>query len=169
MENSGVKWGVIGAVATVLISLLTYIVGQKFYLQAGSWIGMFAGLFFLYKSGIEARQQAGGYISFQEVLKSVFTTYIIMTVASTIMQYVMYKFVDPGLIDVTKQIAMEGMEKMKGILGEEGYEEAMEQMETQDFAPSIRQSLRGLAFSIILGFGVSAIFAAIIKRKQPEY
>ena len=58
MENSGVKWGVIGAVATVLISLLTYIVGQKFYLQAGSWIGMFAGLFFLYKSGIEARQQA---------------------------------------------------------------------------------------------------------------
>ena len=81
----------------------------------------------------------------------------------------MYKFVDPGLIDVTKQIAMEGMEKMKGILGEEGYEEAMEQMETQDFAPSIRQSLLGLAFSIILGFGVSAIFAAIIKRKQPEY
>lgn len=169
MENSGVKWGVIGAVASLIITLLTYIMGHKFYLQAGSWIGLGVSLFILYLSGKEARDNHGGFASFQELLRPIFTSYIIMAVASGIIQYAMFKFVDPGLAETTKQIALEGMEKMKGLLGEEGYETALEEMEKQDYGASIRQSMLGLAFNIIIGFGISAIFAAVMKRRQPEY
>lgn len=168
MNNTGVKWGVIGAISTLVISLVTYVVGPKFYLQAGSWVGLIVLISILVMAGKEERAKMGGYISFQEVLKPIFMTYIITAVASTIMQILMYKVVDPGLADLTKEITMEGLQKMKGVLGEEGFEAAMEEMEKQDFGGSIRQYVVGLATNILIGFGISALIAYFLKRKNPE-
>ncbi len=167
MQNTGIKWGVIGAIATLIISLLTYLIGPKFYLQAGSWVGLLVLISLLVMAGKEERAKMDGFITFQEALKPIFMTYIIVAVASTIMQIIMYKLVDPGLADLTKEMSMEGLQKMKGILGEEGYEAAMEEMEKQDFGGSIRQYVVGLATNILIGFGISALVAMFIKRKNP--
>ncbi len=167
MQNTGIKWGVIGAIATLIISLLTYLIGPKFYLQAGSWVGLLVLISLLVMAGKEERAKMGGFITFQEALKPIFMTYIIVAVASTIMQIIMYKLVDPGLAELTKEMSMEGLQKMKGILGEEGYEAAMEEMEKQDFGGSIRQYVVGLATNILIGFGISALVAMFIKRKNP--
>ncbi len=168
MDNTGIKWGVIGAVSTLVISLVTYLIGPKFYIQGGSWIGLVALIVILVMAGKEERTKLGGFANFQELLRPIFMTYIITAVASTILQVIMYKVVDPGLADLTKQISLESLQKMKGMLGEEGYESALEEMEKQDCGGSVRQYIVGLAMNLLIGFGVSALISAIIKRTRPE-
>ena len=167
MENSGIKWGIIGAISTVVISLLTYMVGPKFYLQGGSWIGLIALLVFMVMAGREERSKQGGFLNFQEALKPIFLCFIITTFSSTVLQILMYKVIDPSLAETTKQIAIEGIQKLKNFLGEEGYEKAMEGIESQDFS-SIRQYVVGFATNILLGFGFSALVALFIKKNRPE-
>lgn len=168
MENTGLKWGLIGAAASLLISLITYLIGPKVYIYADKYISAVAILIIMYLSGKEAREKQGGYITFQEIIRPIFLTFVIIAVASTLIQLLMMKVVDPGMAETLKQVAMDGMEKAKSFIGDEAYDKAMEEMEGKDFSGSFKDSALGLAFSIIFGFGLSAIYAAIMKKKNPE-
>ena len=168
MQNTGVKWGIIGGVTLILIGLLTYVISPNTYLTTAKWLGFVAILVILYMAGKEEREKHGGYITFQELLRPIFLTYVIIAVFSVIEQYLMLRVVDPGMVDTLKQMSMEGMEKMKSFIGEDAYEKAMEEMEKNEFAPTLRTSALTLAVSIIIGFIISAIYAAVMKRKNPE-
>lgn len=168
MQNTGVKWGLIGGALSVLISLLTYLIGPSIYIKLGSWLGFVSILVILALAGREEREKHGGFISFQEILRPIFLTFVIILVVSTLMQVLMMKVIDPGLADIIKQTTMEGMEKMKGLLGDEGYEKAMEELNGKDFSGSFRDTALGFAFNILFGFGLSALYAVIMKRKNPE-
>jgi hypothetical protein len=146
---------------------VTYLIGPKVYLQLGSWVGLIVLIVLLVMAGKEERAKMGGYITFQEILKPMFLAYIIISFVSTLVQLLMFKLVDPGLADITREMSIEGLQKMKGILGEEGYETAMEATEKQDFSGSIKQSILGFAFNIIIGFGICALIARIMRRNPP--
>ena len=168
MQNTGVKWGLIGGALSVLISLLTYLIGPTYYIKLGSWLGFLSILIILALAGREERNNHGGFISFQEILRPIFLTYVIILVISTIMQVLMMKVIDPGLADTIKQTTIEGMDKLKGFMGDEAYDKAMEDINTKDFSGSFRDTALGLAFNILFGFGLSALYAVIMKRKNPE-
>ncbi|HMG15066.1 MAG TPA: DUF4199 domain-containing protein [Saprospiraceae bacterium] len=168
MQNTGVKWGLIGGALSVLISLLTYLIGPTMYIKLGSWLGFISILVVLALAGREERKNHGGYISFQELLRPIFLTFVIILVISTLMQVIMMKLIDPGLADIIKQTTIEGMEKLKGLMGDEAFDKAMEDINAKDFSGSLRDTGLGLAFNILFGFGLCALYAVIMKRKNPD-
>jgi len=101
-------------------------------------------------------------------LKPAFLTYLIGNLIYVLFYYVLFNFIDPGLEEVQKELTMDAMEKIGGLLGEDGMEAAIEQIENQDFSFGLGKALWTFAFSLIFpGFVSAAIIAAIMKDPKP--
>ena len=74
-------------------------------------------------------------------------------------------FIDPGLIEIQREISIEGLEKMSSFLGEEGMEAAIEKIENNN-PVSIGNMSIAFVFSLIIGAIVSAIVGAIMQKKN---
>jgi|GEM_PF-3556825 len=167
MENPGVKWGLIGAGAIILVALIAYVYDAKFYLSYNGFAIFLISIFFLYKTATEERKLRNGYASFSELLRSVFLAGVIMTVCYQVFNMIMVFLIDPGLADMSKEVALEAMQKMESILGEEGYEKAIEDIQAQSFKPSIGEFFLGLASSIIFTLIPAALISVIMKKEKP--
>lgn len=61
---------------------------------------------------------------------------------------------------------MEAMEKMSGLLGEEGTAKAIEELEKQD-SFSIGNLLQSTVFSLVFGAVIALIIGAAVKKEKP--
>lgn len=172
MGNNAIRNGLYMGGALVLLYLALYFVSPKVFLSWGSWISFAVYIYFMYNAAKEERASLGGYMSFGEGFKAAFLAFVVGGLISALFTYVMYNFIDPTLIDLTKEIALEAFEKMSGFMGEEAAETAMETIEDQDFSTSysIGNTLMGYLFSLIFpGAVIALIIAAIMKRTNNNY
>lgn len=168
MENPGVKWGVFGGIGVVLFTLILYLTGPTNLFGGIAYLGMAIYIFAMVKAAGEEKAALGGYMTWGQALKPTFLTYAVASLIYILFFYVLNNFIDPGLEDMQRQAAVEMMENMSGLLGEEGMEAAMEELDKQDFSFSISKAGFGWAFGLIFGFILAAIISAITKKNPPE-
>ena len=172
MKNQGVINGLLLGLCSVLASLLLYLVSMDLYLNWWVQLVLSLGLtiFFMSRAGVMSRREGNGFISFKDTLKPTFLTYAIGALIGTIFIYVMYHYVDPGLVDLTKEKALEQTEKMMSTFGapQDDIDEAIEKMEQQSFESGIGKTLLQYCFQLIFGFILALIISAFIKKNPPE-
>ena len=166
MNQNAVRNGWMLGVSLIIISLVFYLISPNAFFTYASWVGFVAYIYFLYRAGVDERNEQGGYISFGEAFKVSFVALVIGSAIYWVFYYILFNFIDPSLADTQKQIAMEAMEKMSGLIGQEGYERMMEEMEKQDFGASIGRTLSSFAFSLILPGALFCLIIALIVRKK---
>lgn len=169
MEHPSVKNGVFGAAIVIIIYLIMWFVSPKAFLSYGSWLGFAIIIFFMYRAGKEVRDMNQGFIEFGEIFKYLFITFVVLTLITSIFNYILLNFIDPGLIEIQKEIALEAMEKVANALGnEEMLDEMNDQLDEQSFDLTPWKALQGWIFGLIFGAIIAAIQGAIMKKKDPS-
>ena len=169
MENHAVKWGLIGGIGVVVYSLILYLMDPNSLFGGLAYIGILIYIFAMVKAVQGEKNDLGGYMTWGEALKPTFLTYAIASGIYIIFFYVLNNFIDPGLEELQRQAAIEMVEKMSGILGEEGVEQTIAQADEQGYAFNIQKAGLGYFIGLIFpGFIFAAIIAAIMKKNRPE-
>lgn len=169
--------GVILSVVAIALSLILYILGPAF-ISDGMFKGMIIGLstFVLIVGlavylGIQIRgEQEGGLISFKKMFIEFFIMFAILTVASTIFEYVLYGLIDPNYMETAMEMTLENVyESTNGQMSDEDFAKMEERMKPQFDKSSLTATGIGLLGKLVWWTVVSVILAAILKKKAPEF
>lgn len=176
MKNKALQYGLIYGVISALILLIIYFVDSStLFSTTYSAIGIVVAAIFMWLAATKERQMRGGFINFGEAFVPSFLTYLIGSFIGGISFYILINFIDSSLIEVFKEYSLSAAEaglRFSG-LPEEQVLEQMDKMQEEQAADGnpfgIGTSLMGFAISsIVFGLPLSAIIAAIVKKKQPE-
>ncbi len=170
MEHPSVKNGIFGAITIIIVYLVLWLIDPKILVKFGSWFGIIIGIYFMYRAGKEARDANEGFISFADVFKYLFITMALLTLIVSLFNFVLYNFIDPTLIEVQKEVALESVEKMANMLGNEDMvEEISDSIDESNFDLTIGKVIQGWFVGLIFGAGLAAIMGAIMKKKNPAF
>jgi hypothetical protein len=164
----------IGGISAVLNILIYYIYPQ---MMGNTIYGIFmmliaSGLYIFFT--IDLRKKIGGFWSFKEALKGIFLMSFIAGLLSTFVNFVFYKFIEPGAFEQISGIITENLTVTYEKLGmdqatiDNTIEKVLESMKSQ-FNPSFVDLLKTLGIGVLIQFIMSLIFAAIFKKEQPIF
>ncbi len=157
-------WGLILGIASIVYTLILYFAGLM-QNKPLNYAGIIITIICLYL-GIKAvrDQNLGGSISYGQALGKGVLISLISTIVSVIFLTILYTLIDPGLVDLNLQ---ESIQKMtESGMGEDQIEQAMS-MAHKFFIPSL--IIMGLIFGTLIGFLVSLVIAAILKKEQNPF
>ena len=170
MENqttttrTALKWGVIIGIVYILFSTGIYVSGQIgnknlsyiFYLIVG--IGVYFSL-------TDFKKESQGYISFSQGLGLGTMMSAIVGLISSFYSFVYTKFIDPSLNQQMLRVMEQNMEKQG--TPDDQIEQAME-MSKMFMNPGV-VFVFGVIFIVFIGFVLSLIISAIIKKDKPVF
>jgi hypothetical protein len=158
------KWGVISALATIILSTAINISG----LWKVTGVSMFAFLpmiVILVLCMKEFRENNGGFMAFGEGLSIGMLTSAVSALISSLWGLVYTSIIDPTFMGQIREFQIEQMEE-KG-LGDEQIEAAMKMSEK--FTSGSMTFLFGLLGTLFFAFIFSLIISAILKKNRPVF
>lgn len=167
----GLTYGLIGGIAMIIYTLCLYMAGIETFMN-------FALAFLVYAiiiaiavmAGLKQKKLNGGYLSFAEALKTVFLTFVLAFLLSTLFNYVLLNYIDTGFRDEMTRVTIEKMETWMRKFGapDSDIEKALEGASSADNY-SFGKTLLGYGMMCIIFCIVSLIIAAIIKKNRPPF
>jgi riboflavin transporter FmnP len=158
----GLYWGI----GYILIMMLLYLIHHEW--MHSWWFGMLiflAGVGVMIYSGIRQRIELGGYISWKDAMSAAWASSIVYTLLSVFFSMVLYNWIDPGLQEEIRVAQIKAMESMRGMMGEEAFEEAMTAIEENNsFSPV--NMLKGIPMSLLFNFILASLAALVVMRKD---
>lgn len=154
MRNSSiVKFGAMAGVAVVLWHLLFHSLDKKLYFNfVVQWGVLLFYVLAMYLACRNEAKQAEGLFAWQPALRTAFGTFVVAHLIAHVFYFVLFKFIDPGLINLQAEILSEGIERSKDLLGEENAWKMQDQYKAEDFKPTFQKSAFSFAFGLIGGF-----------------
>ena len=166
-ENPAIKNGVIAGIGAAAISLFLYIISARMIFSFASLLTTALFIVMMVRSVREHRSSVD-FLSFSEALKPAFVTYVCGNLLYTIFYFVLLNYIDPGLLEMQKEIAMESIERFSGVMGEENFEIALEELENRDWGFGLGTAVWSFAWGLIFpGFLICLVIAAIMKDRKP--
>lgn len=170
MDKNSVRYGIIAGLGAAIYSLVLYFISPEMIFGNFAHVTWLIYLFCMWKAASLDKEANGGYSSFRQGFSSAFIVFAIAGLIAMIFQYLLVTMIDPGLIDIQKEIAYEQFDKIASWAGmEEGspeYEKALIDIEERS-NPSVGQSALGYVFLLVIGAIPSLIIAAIVKKDKP--
>lgn len=169
-SNPGLLYGLLGGLAMSVFLLLLYLGGVEYFMSAIAWLGYCIIITIAILGGLRQKKLNGGYITFGQALKVVFTIFALAFLIQTTFSYILLNHVDTSFRDNLTQATLVKTEEMLKKFGasDAQIEEAVKRVSEQD-SYSIKNILLGYGMMCILFFLVSLIIAAIIKRKPQPF
>lgn len=170
-SNPGIKWGIAGGIILVFLNVITLIAGPSvLFSWWNSILQLAVFIVIALMAGREQKKELGGYINFKEALKPIFTTFIIGTAIITIYQYILYKYIDPQLVDALKQNLLDSTAKWmhRFRAPQDEIDKQLDELSKTDFNVGFAKSFMDFLKGIIFYFVVAAVLSMIIRKKRPE-
>lgn len=164
--------GLIAGGISIMISLVLYLVNKELLFQ--SWIGSLGTIvliYFMYSSTKTYLDNSENY-TFMGTFQHPFVTGILSLILSTIFAYLLYNVIDPDLNQMMADTAMQKMEGMKSMIGEEAYEKQMESMDPSMLGYSVKTALISLVGGAVVIGIIALIITAImynLRRKKQDF
>ena len=167
MNNKGLNNGLIAGLVGIIVLLISYFIDQGFYMKFAGYVVYVVYLYFMYLAAKQAREAQGGFISFSKLLAPVFLTFVVASLLVAVFQYLMYNFIDTSLLDAMYDQAILQVERMSGLIGEEGVEAALDKLEEDGVSYNFGTVAIGYGISLIIpGFIFALIIAGIMKKED---
>lgn len=168
MKNPAVKYGLIYAVSTILLSLVLIYTNPGLvvnYVTILPIFGLF--IFFFALACREYRKKANGTISYGECIKIAVQMILIGFICSILFNYLLYNFISPDLEDVIKEHVITNTENMyDGLVPVEELDKIIEDMENNFEMNFAHLSIGGLTNAFFL-FIISLIASVFLKKNPP--
>ncbi|MCB0515084.1 MAG: DUF4199 domain-containing protein [Chitinophagales bacterium] len=163
------RYGLIAGLAGIILSTLLYFINPTFLFSY--WILLLSMLIII---GImvmavsEGKKANRGMISFGDAFVIGLITFMVAAVVGNIFQYILFNFIDPSLIDLQKQMAINNTIETMKAFGADGetIDKTIEEIEKQDLSMSFKNVILGILSAGIFGAIIAAIVAAILKRER---
>ena len=172
MEKNSVRYGLIAGLGVAIYQLVLYFIGGEMIFGNFAHAAWIIYLFCMWKAVSLDKEANDGYVSFKNAFGTSFIVFAIAGLIALVFQYILMTIIDPGLVDVQKEIALEAFDKMASAFGlEEGspeYEAALADIDKRT-EPSLSQSGLGYIFMLIFGAIPSLIMAAVMKKEKPAH
>lgn len=122
----------------------------------------------------DLKKKNGEYWPFKEALKSIFIMSLVANIISLIFTSLFYKFIEPDAYDKIIVIITDNLTTMYEKMGmsEDQITKALKDVEKQfksQYNPTILDFIKSLGISVLVGFVMSLIFAAIFKKNPPMF
>jgi hypothetical protein len=170
IKKTGVTFGIILAVLSVLVTAIFYAVDLKLF--TNYWIGtllLIVNLGILIMSVYTAKKALNGVITFKEAFTVYFITVVIGLTASTLFNLLLFNAIDPGakvtIKELTIKASVQMMERFNAPA--EVLDKQIEELETMDqYSPEslVKGWFIGIVISSLLG-----LLLALIFRTKPDY
>lgn len=123
---------------------------------------------------LDLKKKVAPYWPFKDALKSIFIMALVANTVSLVFTSLFYKFIEPGAYDKIIVIITDNVTLMYEKMGmsEDLIEKALKDVEKQfksQYNPTILDFIKSLGISILVGFVMSLIFAAIFKKNPPIF
>lgn len=160
-----------GIIIGLVYCVFIFIENQFFYanpIQFGvakviGYLFIIAGYFF---TGYLSKKELGGYIRFQECLKSMLVAIVIAELIYLFFGMLYIKVIDPTFIDKMKVAYLDFFEKAK--MPEDQINSQMERF-NEAGKITVWNLVQAYGFSIVIDAVFALIFAAILKRPRPSF
>ena len=159
-------YGAIIGLILVVFSVLLYLTGQTFNKTLGlvQYIILFVGIYMGTKN---YRDKAlGGYISYGKALVFGLIISIFVGIITTFFNFIMLRYIDPGLIDKYMAITEEALENSR-FVQPEMMDELLER--SRESMTSIWSLPVGVFAFAIFGFVISLITSAFLKKDPSPF
>ncbi len=160
-----------GVILGLLYCVLIYCQNQFFYTNPLQFAGtklfcyliILAGIFY---TGYLSKKEMGGYITFQECLRSMLLAIAILELFYLVFSTLYIKFIDPNFFDKLK--AAWEVYFVKNNVPDDKVKESLDKFnETRDI--NIWGLIQSYGFAIIIDAVFAVIFAAILKKQQTVF
>jgi hypothetical protein len=181
LKSIGIRYGWMAGVVTIIIYFIAYLIDKTMFIQSSVlWLSTMAiYLIAMRLASIETRKaffanpdtSATSY-KFSHAIQPAFVVFLIAQIIYVLFQFLMIRVIDPSLIELTREIAIEqldsGSKWYLKFLPEDALEAAKDQVAEQDFTPKISNTILGLAFSLLGGFLIACIYGLVFRKNIEE-
>jgi len=131
-----------------------------------SWLLILLAMFFGVLRERDSKQDK--FIVLADALRTAFRIFVIAYIIKFVVIYVLFNFIDPSLLDKARETAVKiFVEHKNPNLTEKIFEDQLSAFSKGYFGPRIIDI--GVMMELILGFVMSLIVAALLRREKPEY
>lgn len=164
----GIYAGLFGVIQTLIIYLINFKLTMEWYVGALNIVGTLA---LIAIGTIKRRRQTGGYMSYGAAMVSCLNIYLVATIISLLFYNLLVGVIDVELQGVIKQATIEKMEKTfeSFNMPQDQIDEAMSDIEAQDYSPNLLNFFKQLLGSLALGLVFSLIMAIFLRKEKPIF
>jgi large-conductance mechanosensitive channel len=168
--NVLLQYGAMSAGISLLVFVILYIGGTDLFKSPLAYLSYCIPVVFSVIACIKAKRENGGFLPFKGALKISFGIFVITTLTSTLVSYLLFNFIDPPFGEAMKQMAIEQTQKIMAKFNAPQSQidktiNDMIKMEMFSLGNMIKSFLQGC----IVWFILSLIIAAIMKKSKPEF
>ena len=167
VRKIALNYGLYMALATIVLSVIVYVMGQA--LEQPWWQSVlnFAILVLFIVFGFKAFKREGdGFMSLGDALKTGLAIVLVSALVVSVYNYIFMNFIEPDFVDQMLDKARENMLEQNPNMTDEQLETAMG-FTSKFMSPGIMFAF-GLIASLFFGFIVSLITGLIMKQNRPE-
>ena len=164
------RWfGGFAAIGLVAFTGILYFCGLSVYLSGYAYLGYVISIGLAAIAAMVQRRMNGGWLGFQEALRTSFTVLVLALAAQTLFTWFLLNVADTHFRDA---LAAESLKRTEEFLRAHGMpasdlEKVMtDQRSSHPF--SFWPMMLGLAFSCVVHFIVALLIAAVVKKKKEE-
>ena len=168
-QYTGAIYGGIAGVVLIVLTTVLYLGGVEWYLSRTAYLGYIIMIGLAVMATLMQRRAGGGWLDFQEALKTAFTVMALALAVQTIFAWILVNFIDTHFRDLLTQAVIarwEAVLRSDRVTGET-FERTMADVRAKDGWSLSAMSL-GFALSCIAHFFVALLIAAVVKRKRLE-
>lgn len=169
-KNIGFTYGLIGGLIMAVVLLLLYLGGTAVFLGPFAWASSLIVIVIAVLAGVKQKKLNGGYLTFGEALKTVFTVFALTFLVQSLFSYVLMNFIDTSFRDSLTAATLEKTSEFMRRFGatESQIEETLQNASKKD-SYSLPNILLGYGIWCIVFFLISLVIAAIIKKSKPAF
>jgi Protein of unknown function (DUF4199) len=160
------KHGILAGAAQIGWLLLFYFVDKKLMLSPQViWGGL---VFYLLGMVLACRSEAKSFSEpypWQASLRTTFGVFLIISAMYYTFNYLLFRFIDPGLVDLQRDLTAQGLEQYRNWFGEGNAWQLKESLRKENFEPKLGAYLFSFVFSLLRGFPLCLIVAYIMRGK----
>ncbi|HEV2479195.1 MAG TPA: DUF4199 domain-containing protein [Puia sp.] len=161
-------YGGIAALGMILVTFGTYKAGVEAFLSLVNWLMYLIPVSFGIIAALVERRRGGGYLEFRSALRIIFGILVLATALQGLFTWLLLSVFDPHFGQLVHPVWLAKTEaafRRVGVTGDQLDKSIAALKDSNPF--SLGAVLFGLAKFYMLGFPVSILLAAIIKRKKP--
>ncbi len=149
MQQTAVKYGIITGIAIVLYLFVFHQINRELLLNPMVyWSPIIVSVVAMTLVVKKVRSDNNGKIAQREALKLAFLTYVLAYLFFTVFIYVLFNYLDPGLVELQKKAMLGAGRKIEGL----------------DFTMTLGKVLFQYAYMLIPGFFLSYMVANFMKK-----
>lgn len=162
-SNAAVKYGLIAGIGTIAYFLLFYFIDKELLFNPFVyWVPLGFYLALMWRAlQVGEQGQAPG---FRDALRTAFLVFVIANFLYYLFYYLLFGLIDPGLIDLQREVMRESLEQQGNLLSEEQREEMLKSLDGDGLIPTAGKVFFTFVRSLIGGFVLALGMAALASR-----